>query len=172
MSYAEDFLMVDTFDGDDVPYEYWASYTDKEGVEFVDKLPVWITNEGKYLYIKDMTTSHIKNCIKLIYKKNGTWRNGYLKYLKEELVRRKYDMALTTTQYKEIAKELSKLNINAVFFSFPVKIRKALRTEIAGVKVYMPMNKTYAIIPSISKEECAVLEEILMLLSDEEIQNL
>lgn len=102
MSYAEDFLMVDTFDGDDIPYEYWASYTNEEGVEFVDKLPVWITNKGKYLYIKDMTTSHIKNCIKLIYKKNGTWRNGYLKYLKEELIKRKYEMLLSDEEIQNL----------------------------------------------------------------------
>ena len=172
MSYAEDFLMVDTFDGDDIPYEYWASYTNKEGVEFVGKLPVWITNEGKYLYIKDMTTSHIKNCIKLIYKKNGTWRNGYLKYLKEELIKRKYDMALTTTQYKEIAKELSKYSISCIFTNFENIPRRTFHKEIAGVKLYISIDTEYAVIPSISKEECAVLEEILMLLSDEEIQNL
>lgn len=172
MSYAEDFLMVDTFDGDDVPYEYWASYTNKEGVVFVDKLPVWITNEGKYLYIKDMTTSHIKNCIKLIYKKNGTWRNGYLKYLKEELIKRKYDMALTVTQYKEIAKELSKYSISCIFTSFENIPRRAFHKVIAGIELYISINMEYAVIPSISKEECEVLEETLMLLSNEEIQNL
>lgn len=172
MSYAEDFLMVDTFDGDDVPYEYWESYTNKEGVEFVNELPVWITNDGRYLYIKDMTTSHIKNCIKLIYKKNGTWRNGYLKYLKKELIRRKYDMALTTTQYKEIAKELSKFNIDDICIKFPDTLLIGFYKEIAGIEVYVSSDIKHAIIPSISKEECKVLEEILMLLSDEEIQNL
>ena len=100
-----------------------------------------------------MTTSHIKNCIKLIYKKNGTWRNGYLKYLKEELIKRKYDMALTTTQYKEIAKELSKYNISCIFANFEKVPRRTFNKEIAGVKLYISIDTEYAVIPSISKEE-------------------
>ena len=32
---------------------------------------IWTTKEGKELFVKDMDTNHIKNCIKMIYKKNG-----------------------------------------------------------------------------------------------------
>lgn len=32
---------------------------------------IWTTKEGKKLSVKDMDTNHIKNCIKMIYKKNG-----------------------------------------------------------------------------------------------------
>ena len=81
-------------------------------------------------------------------------------------------MALTTTQYKEIAKELSKYSISCIFINFEKVPRRTFHKEIAGVELYISIDTEFAVIPSISKEECKVLEEILMLLSDEEIQNL
>lgn len=46
--------------------------------------------DGNLIAIQDMDTSHIKNCMKMIYKRNGNWRTQYLKYFKEELMKRKY----------------------------------------------------------------------------------
>lgn len=52
-------------------------------------VPAWVTADNELIAIKDMETSHIKNCIRMIYRKNGTWRQQYLRYFKAELLRRK-----------------------------------------------------------------------------------
>lgn len=51
--------------------------------------PIWITSDGRAYYISEMATEHIRNCIKLIYQKNGTWRHKYLRYFEQELRRRR-----------------------------------------------------------------------------------
>lgn len=53
--------------------------------------PVWRTREDELIPIKDMETSHIKNCIHMIHRKNGTWRHQYLRYFENELRRRKHE---------------------------------------------------------------------------------
>ena len=54
-------------------------------------VPAWRMNNGELIAIKDMETSHIKNCIRMIYRKNGTWRHQYLRYFENELRRRKHE---------------------------------------------------------------------------------
>lgn len=61
----------------------------EDEVEFIS-IPAWRMNDGKLVAIKDMETSHIKNCIKMIYRTNGTWRHQYLPYFKDELLKRKF----------------------------------------------------------------------------------
>ena len=58
-------------------------------VEFIS-IPAWRMKDGNLIAIQDMDTSHIKNCIKMIYRHNGTWRPQYLRYFEAELRRRKY----------------------------------------------------------------------------------
>lgn len=58
-------------------------------VEFIS-IPAWRMKDGKLIAIRDMETSHIKNCIKMIYKSNGTWRHQYLRYFEAELRKRKH----------------------------------------------------------------------------------
>ena len=58
-------------------------------VEFIS-IPAWRMKDGKLIAIRDMETSHIKNCIKMIYRSNGTWRHQYLRYFEAELRKRKY----------------------------------------------------------------------------------
>ena len=58
-------------------------------VEFIS-IPAWRMQDGNLIAIQDMDTSHIKNCIKMIYRSNGTWRHQYLRYFEAELRRRKY----------------------------------------------------------------------------------
>lgn len=58
-------------------------------VEFIS-IPAWRMKDGNLIAIQDMDTSHIKNCIKMIYRRNGTWRPQYLRYFEAELRRRKY----------------------------------------------------------------------------------
>lgn len=60
------------------------------GIEFIS-IPAWRMANGNLIAIRDMETSHIKNCIKMIYRKNGTWRHQYLKYFETELrIRKKH----------------------------------------------------------------------------------
>lgn len=56
-------------------------------VEFIF-IPAWRMKDGKLIAIRDMETSHIKNCIKMIYRSNGTWRHQYLRYFEAELRKR------------------------------------------------------------------------------------
>ena len=82
MSYAED-NNLDTFDGNDILY-----YSDKD-IEYIS-LPAWRMKDNSLIAIKDMKTSHIKNCIKMIYRSNSKWRHQYLRFFEEELRERKY----------------------------------------------------------------------------------
>lgn len=58
-------------------------------IEYIS-IPAWRMKDGNLIAIQDMDTSHIKNCIKMIYRHNGTWRHQYLRYFEAELHRRKY----------------------------------------------------------------------------------
>ena len=78
----------------DCPYgsDYDKDTKVLNGVEHIVEhhvVPAWRMNDGNLIAIKDMKTSHIKNCIKMIYRKNGTWRHQYLRYFENELKRRK-----------------------------------------------------------------------------------
>ena len=61
----------------------------EEDIEFI-QIPAWRMKDGKLIAIRDMETSYIKNCIKMIYKSNGTWRHQYLRYFEAELRKRKF----------------------------------------------------------------------------------
>ena len=67
-------------------YDLDSTHSD---VEFIS-IPTWRMANGNLIAIQDMDTSHIKNCIKMIYRHNGTWRPQYLRYFEAELRRRKY----------------------------------------------------------------------------------
>ena len=63
----------------------------EEDIEFISKsIPAWRIRSGRLIAIEDMDTPHIKNCIKMIYRSNGTWRHQYLRYFETELRKRKY----------------------------------------------------------------------------------
>ena len=93
MSFAEDnnhdldpeFLGFCPYDSD---YDIDSEIFD-DGIEFL-AIPAWRTKDGELIAIKDMDTSHIKNCIKMIYKSNDTWRYQYLRYFEAELRKRKF----------------------------------------------------------------------------------
>ena len=61
----------------------------EKDIEYIS-IPAWRMKDGKLIAIRDMDTSHIKNCIKIIYRSNGTWRHQYLRYFEAELRKRKY----------------------------------------------------------------------------------
>lgn len=68
------------------------------GVLYIPKYyPAWKQADGTIIAIKDMDTKHIKNCIKMIYKRNGTWRHQYLRLFEIELRRRKYERTETNS---------------------------------------------------------------------------
>ena len=59
--------------------------TDK--VEFIS-IPAWRTRDNELIAIKDMDTSHIRNCIRMILSSKSSWRSSYLRYFRAELLRR------------------------------------------------------------------------------------
>lgn len=61
----------------------------EKDIEYIS-IPAWRMKDGNLIAIQDMDTSHIKNCIKMIYRSNGTWRHQYLRYFEAELRKRKY----------------------------------------------------------------------------------
>ena len=77
MSWAEE---QDWFGLEDLITDHYVEYI---------SIPAWRTADGNLIAIRDMETSHIKNCIKMIYRRNGTWRPQYLKYFETELRIRK-----------------------------------------------------------------------------------
>ena len=78
----EDLALEDLHDSD---YDLDSA---RSGVEFIS-IPAWRTRDDELIAIRDMDTSHIKNCIKMIYRSNGTWRHQYLRYFETELRIRK-----------------------------------------------------------------------------------
>ena len=49
---------------------------------------IWVAKDGTKYSISKMTTSHIKNCIRMIQRSNYRWRPEYLEPLTQELERR------------------------------------------------------------------------------------
>lgn len=92
-----DFLEREELYGSD----YDMDSTHLNEVEFIS-IPAWRMADGNLIAIQDMDTSHIKNCIKMIYKSNGVWRHNYLKYFKEELIKRKFLKPLPPVIYIEL----------------------------------------------------------------------
>lgn len=50
--------------------------------------PLWKTEDGNILEVKDMKTSHIQNCIAKIKHHPKLWRSAFLPYLEAELEKR------------------------------------------------------------------------------------
>ena len=61
----------------------------EKDIEYIS-IPAWRMKDGKLIAIRDMDILHIKNCIKMIYRYNDTWRDQYLRYFEAELRKRKY----------------------------------------------------------------------------------
>lgn len=49
---------------------------------------IWVAKDGTKYSISEMTTSHIKNCIRMIQRSNYHWRPEYFEPLIQELKRR------------------------------------------------------------------------------------
>lgn len=80
MNFAED-------NNHDLPLEDFL--LQDEELEFIS-VPAWRTQDGTLIAIRDMETSHIKNCIKMIYRSNGR-RHQYLRLFEDELRFRKFN---------------------------------------------------------------------------------
>lgn len=77
MSYFEDFE------------EYKIGQEEYETeIEFEKSYKFWITREGEVLFIDDMKTSHIENCIRMLERKDRTDSDTY-NYMKKVLKKRK-----------------------------------------------------------------------------------
>lgn len=88
MSWAEE---QPWFGLEDFALEACEEQDSVEYITVISHYPAWKMFNGELIAIKDMTTSHIKNCIRMIYRKNGTWRHQYLRYFELELRRRKFN---------------------------------------------------------------------------------
>lgn len=53
---------------------------------------IWIAKDGTKYSISEMTTSHIKNCIRMIQRSNYHWRPEYIEPLTQELKRREQNV--------------------------------------------------------------------------------
>lgn len=77
MSYFEDFE------------EYKIGQEEYEAeIEFEESYKFWTTREGEVLFIDDMKTSHIENCIRMLERKSRTNSDTY-NYMKKVLKKRK-----------------------------------------------------------------------------------
>ena len=88
----------------------------RSGIEFI-AIPAWRMKDGKLIAIRDMETSHIKNCIKMIYRSNGKWRHQYLRYFETELRRRKFlnkPSIVTSINYNNMSEEEYEEYLNSV----------------------------------------------------------
>lgn len=87
MSWAEE---QDWFGLEDLILDKLSEQNGIEYITMVTHIPAWRMSNGKLIAIRDMETSHIKNCIKMIHKSNGKWRPQYLRYFTDELCKRKF----------------------------------------------------------------------------------
>ena len=72
-------------DNMDLPcYDEVDAIIPEEDIEYIS-IPAWRMRNGKLIAIRDMDTTHIENCIKMIQRSNYTWRSQYLRYFKSEL---------------------------------------------------------------------------------------
>lgn len=89
MSYIEDEFY---FGLEDLAYEFELE-KERQYQHNLDE-HIWIGAGNRRYIIEYMTTQHIKNCMHMIYKKNGTWRHEYLQLFQNELLRRKWQNGL------------------------------------------------------------------------------
>lgn len=69
-------------------YKIQGVYHIKEDGHYI---PVWFTAENECIPIREMETSHIQNCIRRIYRKNGTWRHQYLRLFEYVIRKRRWE---------------------------------------------------------------------------------
>lgn len=71
---------------DNMEPPFWYDGEESRDYEEIP-LDTWVIREGTEIPIKSMRTSHIKNCIRMIVRKEG-WREEFLKPLLVELINR------------------------------------------------------------------------------------
>lgn len=66
----------------------WMAEELADAIEQDIQKGIWVTKDGKELKISEMETSHIKNCIRFIHKKDDDFFLGYIPVFRSELERR------------------------------------------------------------------------------------
>lgn len=61
--------------------------------------PIWETIDHKLIAVSQMETSHIKNCIKLIYKSQNPKYNRFLRAFEKELRWRRWNQRLLKDKF-------------------------------------------------------------------------
>lgn len=89
----------------------------------------WTTANGKSINIKEMDTTHIKNCINKIKNSGGVWRGEYLEILESELKRRN----LNITSEKEVDSITDKEKIYFLETSCESKVIKIDKNKLTNI---------------------------------------
>ena len=66
----------------------WMAEELADAIEQDIQKGIWVTKDGKELKISEMETSHIKNCIRFIQKKDDDFFLEYIPVFRSELERR------------------------------------------------------------------------------------
>jgi len=68
-----------------------------------DRDKIWITEKGKHVKLRDLTSSHLENIINYMNKKNKSkMQDTHLKTLKQELRLRKLNSIENNPDYKDL----------------------------------------------------------------------
>lgn len=89
-----------------------AFQEEKNGSDFDIDSMIWVTKDGNYTKISDMSTPHILNSINRIQKsvlRGNPWRVEYLPVLKKEIQYRKYLTYLREIDNKKFNKIVNKI---------------------------------------------------------------
>ncbi len=127
MSWAEeqDWFGLDDFIEDHHPEFCFGCkavpVVDKNNIPYIDDEPCWEMADHELIAVKDMDTSHIKNCIRKIYRSNGRWRHQYLRIFESELRNRRMCSQSSTSYSPKRTKEMYQVvdTTGAVLRTYP-----------------------------------------------------
>ena len=85
MSYGSEYLDETTYEREQA--EAWYEIAEGMAIGMASK-GLWETKEGKTLSVKEMTTSHIKNCIRMLQRNNSPFADIYVPMFEKELIDR------------------------------------------------------------------------------------
>lgn len=85
MSYGSEYLVETSYEREQA--EEWMEIS-QVIAESMASRGLWETKEGKTLSVKEMETSHIKNCIRMLLRNRSPFAEVYVPMFENELARR------------------------------------------------------------------------------------
>lgn len=86
MSYGSEYLADSSYEREQA--EEWDEMAEVMAIGMASR-GLWETKEGKVLSVKEMETSHINNCIKMLKRNNSPFAYIYVPMFEEELRERR-----------------------------------------------------------------------------------